>query len=115
MAGGVQVLIQGYQFTAKPRSWLRRFIKDFLPYWQASRPRFILTATNVSEAPTKERTINCIIKFGTGAQTNIKVVLPPLEKDKSMSFEVSGFILGYTGDVLITISRNWFLLKSYFM
>ena len=106
MAGGQPVDIMGYRFTARPLSRWRRIIHDFWPYWQASRPRFILTATNVGEAPTKERAINCIIKYGTGAQTTIKVVLPPLEKGKSMSFEVSGFILGYTGDVLLAIPAD---------
>lgn len=103
MAGGQAVALYGYQFTARPLSWWRRFTHDFVPYWQASRPKFVLTVTNLQGAPTRGKTIKWYIKFATGTFTGEQELVPALETNESVNLEVGGKLLGFTGDTLLIL------------
>lgn len=104
MAGGQAVELYGYRFTAKPQSRWRRFTFDFLPYWQSSKPRFILNVTNIKGSPTQEnKEIRWFIKFATGDTTDGVANIPPLQEDSSATLIVGDKLLGFTGDTLLIL------------
>ncbi len=105
MAGGQPAYIEDYQFTAKPLRWWRRFIWDFWPYWQASRPSFVLTVKRLGP-PVKEQTTRWFVKFANGDETYGKWTIPPLQKDETFEFTVSNIFLGFTGDTLLILPRD---------
>jgi len=105
MAGGQPVDVNGYRFTARPLSRWRRFTGDFLPYWQGSRPRFILTVTRLG-SPVPSQTISWHVRFAGVAVTSGQVVVPPLQTGDSANLEVGGKFLGVTGDILLTLPTN---------
>lgn len=102
MAGGVPVDLHGYQFIAKPLSKWRRFSGDFLPYWQASMPKFVLEVVRVGP-PSQNQTITWFVRFANGQATNGQENIPPMQTGESVSLKVGGKLLGYTGDTLLIL------------
>ena len=105
MAGGELVDLEGYQLAAKPLSRWRRFTRDFWPYWQAQKPRFLLEVTRIG-SPAQSATITWFIRFVNDQVTGEQVVVPPLQTGDSISLNVGGKFLGYTGDTLLVIPTN---------
>ena len=104
MAGGEPVRLLGYRFVAKPLSQWRRLSGDFLPYWQASKPRFILTVIREGD-PSQEQVINWFVMFDNSTVTGHQVI-PPLKTGDKASFIIGGNLLGYTGDTLLVLPPN---------
>ncbi|MGA2159719.1 MAG: hypothetical protein ABSG90_10930 [Dehalococcoidia bacterium] len=97
MAGGEPVELFGYRFVAKPLSRLRRVTRDFCPYWQATKPKFILYVTRLgSVAPSRD--IVWFIKFSGGDIVKDKVSIPAMGTGEHINSLVIGDkFLGYTG------------------
>ena len=105
MAGGEPVALDGYQLIVKPLSRWRRFTRDFWPYWQAQKPRFLLEVTRIGP-PAQSATITWFLRCPNGQVTSGHVVVPPLQIGDSIGFEVGGKFLGYTGDTLLIVPTN---------
>jgi len=105
MAGGKPVDLDGYQLIVKPLSRWRRFTRDFWPYWQAQKPRFLLEVTRIGP-PAQSVTITWFVRFANAQVTSGQVILPPLQTSGKISLEIGGKFLGYTGDTLITVPTN---------
>jgi hypothetical protein len=106
MAGGNPIEINEYEFTAKPYSKWRRFVHDYWPYWQASRPRFLLTVKRLG-APSQQQMVTWFIKFPNSDYTYGQVSVPPLETGMKVNFQVGNDkFLGFTGDNLLVISST---------
>jgi hypothetical protein len=110
MAGGQPLDWDGYRFTVKPLSQGRRIVRDFWPYWQSSRPKFVLTIARLT-SPAQEQTINWFIRFATGDVTGGQVIIPPLKTGETIDFIVGGKLLGFTGDTLVALPANLTSLK----
>ena len=102
MAGGQPVDIMGYRFTARPLSQWRRIIHDFWPYWQASRPKFVLTVTRLG-SPAQSQTLNWFVRFATGDVTGGQLIVPSLQTGETIDFIVGDKFLGFAGDTLIAL------------
>ncbi|MDD5312215.1 MAG: hypothetical protein PHO26_04185 [Dehalococcoidia bacterium] len=103
MAGGETVELAGYRFKVIPQAVIRRLLFDFLPYFQAGKPRFALTITRIGES-TGPQEIYWAIRFSNGDETGGVISVPELQKNKSHSpVMVGGKFLGYTGDTLIIL------------
>ncbi len=102
MAGGQPVLLKGYRFIARPQSRCRRLVKDFWPYWQASKPRFILTITREG-SPAQQQPVNWFVRFATGDFVGGQVSIPPLQTKERVTISVGGKLLGFTGDTLLVL------------
>ncbi len=102
--------IEGYRFTAKPASRWRRITGDFLPYWQGSSPRFILTVRRIEDIPatlpTTQPQIYWFVRFATGDTTGGMVDIPDLATNESRDFVVGGRFLGFTGDTLLVLPEH---------
>ena len=105
MAGGQPVVAIGYRFTARPLSRWRRLTRDFLPYWQGSKPRFVLTVTRL-ELPSQSQDVRWFVRFATGDITGGQVVVRPLQTSESDNLEVGGKFLGFTGDTLVILPTD---------
>jgi hypothetical protein len=105
MAGGQSVEIFGYRFAAKPRSILRWLSLDFLPYWQTSRPEFLLTVTRTGP-PSQQATLSWFIKFPGGHQTGHQETVPALQTGETHTLRVGHRLLGFTGDTLLVIPTS---------
>lgn len=107
MAGGQPVERMGYLFTARPLSQWRRLTHDFLPYWQGSRPRFVLTVKRLeSEPQSQQLNLHWFVRFATHDVTGGGIAVPPLEPGKTRSFTIGDKFLGFTGDTLIVLPTN---------
>ena len=100
MAGGQRVSLYGYEFTARPLSRWRRLTGDFLPYWQASRPKFVLTATNLQGRPTHDKSISWFVRFAQGDSAGGNAVIPSLRAGETVNLVLGPVFLGFTGDTL---------------
>lgn len=106
MAGGQPVYIKGYQFTARPLSRWRRVTLDFLPYWQASKPKFVLTVTKL-EPSAQSQTIKWFVRFATGIDVTWgQEDISSLQIGKPVDFIIGGKFLGFTGDTLIILPTD---------
>ena len=105
MAGGKPVDLDGYQIIAKPLSRWRRLTRDFLPYWQAQKPRFLLQITRLGP-PSQNQTITWFVRFANGQVTYGQETIPPLQTHNSTTLKVGGKFLGYTGDTLLTVHTD---------
>ena len=106
MAGGKPVDLDGYQLIVKPLSRWRRFTRDFWPYWQAQKPRFLLEVTRIGP-PAQSVTITWFVRFANGQVTPGQVVVPPLQTGGRISLKAGGKFLGYTGDTLLVVPTNF--------
>jgi hypothetical protein len=105
MAGGEPVTLFGYRFMAKPLSRWRRLSGDFLPHWQASKPRFILTVTREGDH-SKEQAYNWFVLYHNNATLEGHEVIPSMKTGDKASFIIGGNLLGYTGDTLLILPPN---------
>jgi len=105
MAGGQPVEITGYRFTARPLSRWRRFSLDFLPYWNGSKPRFVLTVTRIGPA-AESLQLRWFVRFATGDVTGEQLDVPPLLTGENTRFIIGDKFLGFTGDTLIILPSN---------
>ena len=105
MAGGQATELNGYLFAAKPRSFWRRIIFDFWPYFQADRPNFIINVRRTGE-PAEEKRIKCYYKFATGDSTGKELIIPPLQTGETANLTVSDIILEFTADTLLVLPRD---------
>lgn len=110
MAGGQEVEVFSYKFTARPKSRLRRIFRDFLPYWQSSKSYFEVTVTKIGNPPPMkpprpdvELRVLWWIVFQGGHHTGHFIDIPPLEQGQSITLTVGGRLLGFTGDTLLVI------------
>jgi hypothetical protein len=105
MAGGQQVIFNGYRFVAKPLSLYRCILGDFFPYWQASKPRFVLVVTREGP-PAQKQTINWYVKFANNDVTGEQENIPPLQTAESVTLKLEGKLLGFTGDTVLILSTD---------
>lgn len=105
MAGGQPVDIMGYRFRARPLSRWRRFTLDFIPYWQGSKPRFVLTVTR-KESTAETQPLLWYVRFATGDKTWGQLAVPPLMTGETAKFIIGDKFLGFTGDTLITLPKD---------
>ena len=105
MAGGKSVDLDGYQLIVKPLSRWRRFTRDFWPYWQAQKPKFLLEVTRTGP-PAQSVTITWFVRFANGQVAPGQVILPPLQTSDKISLEIGGKFLGYTGDTLLVVPKD---------
>jgi len=103
MAGGEPITVRGHTFTAKPASRWRRLLKNYLPYWQASNPKFIITITKEDEPSTQKRTVYLFTLFSEENYKKEEIQIPSLEVGKSVDIKTEGMFLGYTGDTSLAV------------
>ena len=107
MAGGQPIERMGYLFTARPLSRWRRLTHDFLPYWQGSSPRFVLTVKRQESAGQGQQlNLHWFVRFATHDATEGEIVVPPLEPGKTREFTIGDKFLGFTGDTLIVLPTD---------
>lgn len=110
MAGGQSLDRDGYRFTVRPLSRWRRIIRDFWPYWQASRPKFVLTVTRLA-SPAQSQTLNWFVRFATGDVTRGQLIVPSLQTGENIDFVIGDKFLGFTGDTLVALPTDLASLK----
>jgi len=112
MAGGKPVYLGGYRLIVKPLARWRRFTRDFWPYWQAQQPKFLLQVTR-TEKPAQSANLTWHIRFGNGEIAATELTLPPLHTNESITLQIGGRFLGYTGDTLITVPTKLYSSDPY--
>ncbi len=105
MAGGEPVKIMGYEFTARPLSRWRCLTLDFFPYWQASRPGFVLTVKRLESASQSQR-FRWFVRFANSDVTGEEETICPLATGETASFIIGKKFLAFTGDSLITLPAD---------
>jgi len=105
MAGGKSVDLDGYTLLVKPLALWRRFTKDFWPYWQAQRPRFLLEVTRTG-APAGNATLTWFIRFSNAQVAGTQVTIPALQTGESIGLVIGDRLLGYTGDTLLVVPTS---------
>ena len=105
MASGQSVELEGYRFTAKPVSKFRRLTGDFWPYFQASRPSFVLSIERL-DSSSKEHEARWYIKFANGDTTGSKFTIPTLQEGEKINFKIDKVFLGFTGDTLVYLPSD---------
>lgn len=105
MAGGQSVPFFDYEFRAKPKALWRHipWFGDFLPYWQGSRHRFLLTIKRKGP-PSEQQPLNWWILFQNRHETPSQVTIPPLQTGQTTTLSLGRQFLAYTGDTLVVIS-----------
>ena len=107
MAGGKPVDLDGYRLVVKPLSRWRRLTRDFWPYWQAQKPRFLLEATRIGP-PAQSTTITWFVRFANAQVAGGRVILPPLQTSGRISLEIGGRISWIHGRYIACRARKPF-------
>lgn len=105
MAGGKPVDLDGYRFIVKPLSRWRRLTRDFWPYWQAGKPKFLMEVMRIGP-PAQQATITWFIRFTNAQVAPGQAIIPPLQESEKTTLEIGGRFLGYTGDTLLVVPTS---------
>ena len=105
MASGQSVELEGYRFTVKPASRFRRLTGDFWPYFQASRPSFVLSIERL-DSSSKEQEARWSIRFSNDDNIGGKFTIPNLQEGEKIDFKIGKVFLGFTGDTLVCLPSD---------
>lgn len=85
---------------------IRRKIFDFIPFWQNSKVRFLLTFKALSDTQ-QEAEFVYFIRYPNREESEYHdIKIPPMKARQSRSYTTAPFIMWYTGDAFLNVGEG---------
>ena len=112
-----KVLHQGFELTARPGWWLRRWTK-FPLFFQATHPRFdILIRKGTESQPVSSNQVkpnlNFYVEFSDQSTVQFTVDVSHLKPGETLKYKTQKILLSPTGDVRVCLDAGQHLLKGH--